>query len=350
VFKHISADAYGGSLESSAEFNWETGLNIFARLKIDSITSGLIMQAFSYPVIKGKASGDVHVKLSGKTVDDLFVNPYVEGNLRFSNGAIYNTEELKRLLRFSNLEVAGVLDGENLKIDSLRARAYSGSFSAKGEMDWQSDWRINGILTGEDVDVESLLSDLTGDKLISGKFKGSANLQLYAKEANQLLDRPYIDGNFNFKNGVIYKADLEKAASSRSGKDESTGQTPFDELMGNMHIQEHAIKLTDLKIKSPDMDANGHLDVSAEKKLDGVLDVGLHKTSSVVSIPVQISGTLDQPSMHPTKSAMVGGTVGTAILGPVLGTAIGVKVGSFISKITGDSNDNSKQVKEVSNE
>jgi hypothetical protein len=51
----------------------------------------------------------------------------------------------------------------------------------------------------------------------------------------------------------------------------------------------------------------------------------------LVSVPLIVSGTLDKPLVYPSKAALAGAAVGTAILGPGLGTSLGSKAGSAVS-------------------
>jgi hypothetical protein len=43
-----------------------------------------------------------------------------------------------------------------------------------------------------------------------------------------------------------------------------------------------------------------------------------------------VSGTLQNPLVYPSKAALAGAAVGTAILGPGLGTSLGSKAGSAV--------------------
>jgi len=59
----------------------------------------------------------------------------------------------------------------------------------------------------------------------------------------------------------------------------------------------------------------------------------LRKTASLISIPLVVAGTTETPHLRPTNAAVIGGAVGTGILGPGLGTAIGIKVGKILNQI-----------------
>ena len=83
------------------------------------------------------------------------------------------------------------------------------------------------------------------------------------------------------------------------------------------------------------MAAKGGVKVLPNKSLDGVIEVEVKTGVNLADIPLQVSGTLDNPQVFPTKAAMAGALAGTAVLGPGLGTSIGIKTGSAVDKIKG---------------
>jgi hypothetical protein len=81
--------------------------------------------------------------------------------------------------------------------------------------------------------------------------------------------------------------------------------------------------------------ADGGVKILPSKQLDGVVNVEIKHSVSLAAIPLQVSGTLDNPVVFPTKAAMAGAVAGTAVLGPGVGTSLGVKAGSAMDKIKG---------------
>ena len=69
------------------------------------------------------------------------------------------------------------------------------------------------------------------------------------------------------------------------------------------------------------------MNINHKNYLDGEIEVGVNNSKGILTVPLSISGTVDEPVIRPTKEPMVGGAVGTAILGPGIGTALGVKAG-----------------------
>jgi hypothetical protein len=92
---------------------------------------------------------------------------------------------------------------------------------------------------------------------------------------------------------------------------------------------------SDLKISSGSLTANGQVKVRPNKSLDGNVEVSIKQSVSLVAIPLNISGTVNDPIVMPSKAALAGAVAGTAILGPGVGTSLGVKAGGAVDKIKG---------------
>jgi hypothetical protein len=79
------------------------------------------------------------------------------------------------------------------------------------------------------------------------------------------------------------------------------------------------------------LSAKGDVSINAQEKLDGSGEVALKQSVGLVSVPVIVSGTVNQPVVLPSKAALAGAALGTAVLGPGLGTSLGSKAGSAMS-------------------
>lgn len=248
-------------------------------------------------------------------------------------------------IRFSRVRAEGMVDGERLRISRLDARMYGGRVSGTGEVAWKGQWLVKGQGHINGVKIRPLLKTMD-KKILSGRLRGEGNITLVSRDPSRLLVNPRLGAKFRFSDGVIYNADLEKATSI-SGKQEKGGNTPFESLSGNIVMKNGHTTISDLAIVSNVIEAKGKLQVTPGDKLNGELDVGLKKSSQIMSIPLAVSGTVEEPKIRPTKEAMVGGAVGTAVLGPGVGTALGVRIGRFFKslsdKLTHDDQENKKK-------
>jgi len=83
------------------------------------------------------------------------------------------------------------------------------------------------------------------------------------------------------------------------------------------------------------LSGSGRVKINANKELDGTGEVALKRSISLVAIPLDISGTIENPVVLPSKAALAGAVAGTAILGPGLGTSVGIKAAGAIDKFKG---------------
>jgi hypothetical protein len=51
-------------------------------------------------------------------------------------------------------------------------------------------------------------------------------------------------------------------------------------------------------------------------------------------MPLQVTGTLQEPNVFPTKTAMAGAVAGSVLM-PVIGTAAGIKAGQLVERLLG---------------
>jgi hypothetical protein len=89
-------------------------------------------------------------------------------------------------------------------------------------------------------------------------------------------------------------------------------------------------------MSSGSLKAEGRIDMTPALRLNGALDVDMKGTAGLMSMPLVVSGTLEQPQVRVSGAALAGAAVGTAVLGPGLGTALGVRLGGFMNKLFGD--------------
>ena len=112
-----------------------------------------------------------------------------------------------------------------------------------------------------------------------------------------------------------------------------TPGTAFDVASSDIKILGSEIGLTNMDIKSSVLAADGQLKIAENASLSGELRVGGNESSGVTRVPIDISGTLSEPRLRAPKSSLVGGAVGSVILGPGLGTAVGVKLGEGFNNL-----------------
>ena len=156
-----------------------------------------------------------------------------------------------------------------------------------------------------------------------------------APKADALAEMLLLDTDFEIAEGVLRKVDLAAAARSVFGKrDNKGGETRFEQLTGHLGIDQDGYHFYDLSIVSGLLKAEGEVSISRSKALSGEITAEVRGTASLIATPLAISGSIDNPVVLPTKAALAGAAVGTAIL-PGIGTALGAKAGQLTKRLFG---------------
>jgi uncharacterized protein involved in outer membrane biogenesis len=237
-------------------------------------------------------------------------------------------------LVFDSIHANMMLQGKRLDVSALSARLYGGALAGTATLNWAKDWLASGKFKAAGIEMGEATKLLSKNMHVSGRLSGNGTFGGSAKDAAALAERMTLDFRFDVASGVLYGMDLAQAASLFVKQGQHGGETRFDELSGMLHAVGKQYELRELKVASGLLAANGGVKISPAKKLDGQVDVELKKGVALVTVPLQVSGTLDEPVVMPTKAAMAGAVAGTAILGP-LGTSLGMKAGSAIDKLFG---------------
>lgn len=227
------------------------------------------------------------------------------------------------------------LKGSRLEIPNVEVALYSGKLTGNAVVSWEKNWRTNGRLRVENVSVKEPSSLVSKSVYLSGHLFGDGNFSGTAKDAAALADNMRADFKFSVNKGVLHGLDLVKIASLLIKQGDSGGETEFDEFSGLLNMTGKQYNLRDLKISSGLLAATGQVKIKSNKELDGVVEVELKRSVSLVAIPLEVSGTVSNPVMVPSKAALAGAVAGTAILGPGVGTSLGIKAGGAVDKIKG---------------
>jgi len=185
------------------------------------------------------------------------------------------------------------------------------------------------------VELKKLVPLLSSGTKVSGKLNAKAVFSAVANEPGQLANALRLDTPFRVDNGVLYGMDIKQAATSLIKQGTKGGETNFDQMSGLVNMERGAIRLTQLKIASGALAAEGNVTISPQKKLSGRISAEVKALGASTGVPLNIAGTVDSPALYPTGAFLAGAAVGTAVLGPGLGTSIGAKVGSWASNLFG---------------
>jgi hypothetical protein len=197
---------------------------------------------------------------------------------------------------------------------------------------WQGGWSVSGDIAVEQVKLQPLASIVADNRGISGRITGKPRFSMRAKRAADLLPNLQLASDFIIEEGTLHKVDLVAAARNPLATKPKEGETRFDELSGHVQIDAEGYHFSGIKVASGLLRATGEVSVARDRSLQGRIDAELRGTASLLTVPLQVSGTVQDPSVAPTKTAMAGAVAGSVLL-PGIGTAIGLKASQLTDRL-----------------
>jgi uncharacterized protein involved in outer membrane biogenesis len=240
---------------------------------------------------------------------------------------------VKPAIEFDELSGKGTLTADSLDLSQLDGKLYGGELHAKSRIDWKGGIRIKGDARTVGVEIGPIVRMMSQSASLSGKLHANGSYSLGAKNARQLTGSLRAGFKFEVRQGVLYNFDLANAVRSLATEGTRGGQTSFNELSGRVNLVGKNTQLRDIKVASGILQANGNVDIAANKKLAGAVNVEMKGTASLLRVPLEVSGTLQDPVLFPNRAALAGAAVGTGLLGPGFGTGLGAKAGEALDSL-----------------
>lgn len=235
---------------------------------------------------------------------------------------------------FDELQVKGVATLNDANLSDIRARLYGGSVSGTSTVGWQKGLQVKGAYQVSGVELRELVPLFSPKTRISGRLTAKPVFSGSAPGAEQLKNALKLETPFDVRDGVLYGVDIQKAATSLITRD-SSGDTRFETLSGHYAMDRGTQRITNLKVASGSLAADGNVTIAPDKALSGRINAQVKAGGvAAVAVPLNVSGTLDSPMALPTGASLAGAAVGTAILGPA-GSTVGAKVGNWAEGLFG---------------
>ncbi len=235
--------------------------------------------------------------------------------------------------RFSELTTPFEINSTGIELSDLAIKGYDGTLHGKVDLDWQNKLQLTGQLEMDKLRLKPLLLDSNLNP-VSGLL--DSKVKFYWQRGNQsVFDGLWLEGDFAVTDGFLPGVDLGMARELLAKpKGPQTG-TAFDQAFSKIKVVDGSTQLTEIEISSEVLAVSGDLHIGSDGGLNGTLQIGGNESTGLSRIPVNIDGNLDNPRLRPTKSSLVGGAVGSVLLGPGFGTAVGVKIGEGLNTLKG---------------
>jgi hypothetical protein len=185
---------------------------------------------------------------------------------------------------------------------------------------------LSGQLAMDNVEVSALTAP---SKPLTGKLQAQTTLRSEFREPGQVVDALATQTRFTVRDAVVTGIDLQKAVQTVGLS--RGGMTHLDTLSGQVATQGKAVQLSNLVAASGALAAQGNVAMAANQSLSGRIVVDLATTKGALGVPLTVGGTVDDPSVMPSKGAMLGAAVGT-LIAPGAGTAAGATAGDRLGE------------------
>jgi len=197
----------------------------------------------------------------------------------------------------------------------------------------REELQLQGKLQTKDVEVSALTAP---SKSLTGRLEASTTLHARAATTGALAEALQTQTTFTVRNAVLNGLDLAKAVKTIGLS--RGGQTPLDTLAGQVSTQGKSAQLTNLVASSGALSATGNVAISPAKALSGRVSVNVAGDSKLgsaiggaVGVPLTVGGTLDNPEVTLSRSALLGAAIGTALM-PGVGTGAGANLGDRVGE------------------
>ncbi|WP_164084860.1 AsmA family protein [Pseudazoarcus pumilus] len=232
-----------------------------------------------------------------------------------------------RGLTINDISVEVKAQGGVLRLEPLAAKMYEGSYAGSASFDGRAQTlsmvlanRLSGVQAGP------LLADLSGaEQRLTGNANVESRLQARGNDTDAIKRTLAGNVDFRFLDGAIKGINvaqfLRQAQAKLTGKPAPAGdgpnQTDFTELSGTVRISDGVARNDDLDLRSPLLRVVGEgsanlpdetvdylVRASVVASLSGQGGEGLEQLKGV-TVPIRISGNLDDPSIRPDLESLV---------------------------------------------
>ena len=180
---------------------------------------------------------------------------------------------------------------------------------------------VSGRLVTEGVDM-----GVVSRQRLGGRLEATTTLELRTGGQGALLDALQTRSQFAVRDAVVHGVDLARAVKTVGLS--RGGETRLDTLAGQLSTRGQALSLSNLVASSGVLSATGQVNVSAGQALRGrvLVALGPGAIGQAVGVPLVVGGTLQDPELTLTRSALLGAAIGTMVM-PGVGTGAGASIG-----------------------
>ena len=192
------------------------------------------------------------------------------------------------------LKADGVINASALRFEHIQANLYGGSMEGNASMDWTNDWQIAGKLNIIDASLDGLVPNFSTIQA-KGDLNSEIDFSANATDIESIFDHPTLKARFTIERGEVNWIDIIRAIQVAKKNMAINGPTNFDQLSGQLSINNGRYTYDQLTLKSGNMRATGAFTIQDNQQLKGSIRVNLNTPSRNVKSTLQLSGSTPHP-------------------------------------------------------
>lgn len=328
LLQHCSARLRGVDVSGHGSLVWSPAWRLEGEFEAEG--RSLQEEAGDYSLKLGKLQAHGAVSAEGQSWKQLQRALAYTAEVRLQDGRLgYVDWHKDLLLDEAQMMVAG--DMERLTVSDLEAKLYGGTAIGLGSLDMLNR-QVNLGVAYSKIDMKGLVPVISQQVIMSGRMEGQTSLSMRFNGVDKFPANTRMFTLFHLRSGEVGKLKLMKAVN-RSVKRQDADKLHYQDIAGVIAVDGNGFRLANLMAKADLYDVEGFVNVSPGQQLEGALDVSVKQTAQLVTMPLLVGGTLNEPSASLSGSSVTGAALGTALLGPGVGTALGMGVGGLLEKL-----------------
>ncbi|MEE9332377.1 MAG: AsmA-like C-terminal region-containing protein [Methylophilaceae bacterium] len=190
---------------------------------------------------------------------------------------------------FTKLRAKGTINENVMTFSSITGELYNGSLDANLNIDLASEKLASkGRFKLNNFFLADMAEELKLNTVVDGKLNAKGRFSFkFSKPLNKIVNAQ-LTTTFNIKNGHLRTVDLTEAM--RRGN--LSGHTKFTKLSGYAALTNKTYRFTNLLLRDNQLSARGHLKLSPEHHVSGVIASTIDVKRNPINARLQINGPL----------------------------------------------------------
>ena len=196
-------------------------------------------------------------------------------------------------IMFSALNAKGLASQTGVNFSQIEGEVFGGNLTGQANVEWPSGaspWQSSGAFKLSNANTEAVLNSFDSAIAVEGKLAMDGKFSGNAREASKLASNTITDANFDVRQGSIKGIQLTRGVLSPGKQSLAGDSTQFDKLTGNAKFNQNQYQFGKLVLASPQFNANGFINISANQMLTGRVNADLATQSRRLKANFGITG------------------------------------------------------------